>query len=306
MFDVALCAGGDPLWEAAFRRVLPGARLHLWPACPDSVDFAIVSKPPPALFTHLRVCRAIFTLGAGVDALLAIPTLPRDIPIIRLEDAGMAIQMSEYVTLAVLRAYRETDHYARAQREQRWARNARLNKSDFGVGFLGVGVLAQAVASTLRVFEFPMFGWSRSGKKVEGIATFAGEAGLHAMLARSRVLVVLLPATPQTRGLVNGAKLSLLPTGAHVVNVGRGAVIVESDLLAMLDEGHLASATLDVFDSEPLPADHRFWKHPKVTLTPHIAAMTMLHEAADQVAQKMLAMLRNVPIGGVVDGNRGY
>ena len=304
--DVLLCTKDETQWRNALERALPDVRLHVWPDAPDDVDFAIVWKPPPQVFERVCVRRAIFNLGAGVDALLSVPTLPRDVPIVRLEDAGMAIQMVEYVTLAILRAYREQDAYARAQREQRWAPRARIRKETFPVGLLGLGVLGQAVAAALRAFDFPLLGWSRTKKRLEGVTTFDGPWGLRDMLVRSRVLVVLIPATPQTRHLLDRQMLSLLPAGAHLVNVSRGALVVEQDLLALLDEGHLASATLDVFDTEPLPAGHRFWHHPGIVLTPHVSAATLIDESAAQVAVKLRAMMRNQPVGGVVDPSRGY
>ncbi len=305
--DVLLSAASETAqWRDAFARVLPDVRLHVWPDAPDTVDFAIVWKPPEEVFERVRVRRAIFNLGAGVDGLLAVPTLPRNVPIVRLEDAGMAMQMTEYVTLAVLRAYREQDAYAVQQRERRWQQRPRLAKADFGIGLLGFGVLGHAVAGALRTFDFPLHGWSRSPRSVPGVTMFTAENGLREMLARSRVLVVLLPSTPQTRGLLDRSMLGLLPAGAHLVNVARGALVVESDLLDLLDEGHLASATLDVFESEPLPAGHRFWHHPKIVLTPHVSAATLVDESAAQVAAKLSAMARNEPVTGVVNAQRGY
>jgi len=305
--DVLLaCASETAEWHDAFARSLPDIRLHVWPDTPDEVDFAIVWKPPEAVFERVRVRRAIFNLGAGVDALLAVSTLPRNVPIVRLEDAGMAVQMAEYVTLAVLRAYREQDAYAVQQRERRWHQRPRLSKADFEIGLLGFGVLGQAVACALRTFEFPLFGWSRSPRTVPGVTMFSGESGLREMLARSRVLVVLLPSTRDTRGLLDRSTLGLLPAGAHLVNVARGSLVVEDDLIDLLDAGHLASATLDVFENEPLPVGHRFWHHPKIVLTPHVSAATLVDESAAQVAAKLFAMARNEPVTGVVDTQRGY
>ena len=293
-------------WQRAFAEVLSDARLHVWPDAPPAVDYALVWKPPTAVFERVRVRRAIFNLGAGADALLAMPTLPHDVPIVRLEDAGMAMQMAEYVTLAVLGAYREQHAYAAQQREARWQPRERLSKAAFGVGLLGLGVLGQAVAEALRPFGFPLHGWSRSPHALSGVRTFAGEGELPSLLARSRALVVLLPLTPQTRGILNRETLRLLPRGAHIVNVARGPLIVDDDLVALLDDGHLASATLDVFDAEPLPAAHPFWRHPRVVLTPHVSAATLVDESAAQVAVKLRALERGEAVGGIVDRPRGY
>lgn len=305
--DVLLAIGSETAqWRDAFARALTDVRIHVWPDAPETVDFAIVHKPPGAVFERVRVRRAVFNLGAGVDSLLAVPALPRDVPVVRLEDAGMAVQMAEYVTLAVLRAYREQGAYAAQQRSRRWHPRPRLPKADFGIGVLGFGVLGQAVAGALLGFGFSVHGWSRSPRTMPGVTTFAGESGLCEMLPCCRVLVVLLPSTPDTRGLLDRATLERLPAGAHLVNVARGALVVEDDLLDLLDDGHLASATLDVFDREPLPPDHRFWHHPKIVLTPHVSAATLVDESAAQVAAKLRAMARGEPVSGVVDPRRGY
>ncbi|HVF64755.1 MAG TPA: glyoxylate/hydroxypyruvate reductase A [Casimicrobiaceae bacterium] len=292
-------------WKPAIERVLPEADVHVWPDSPDDVDFALVWKPPGDLFERVRVRRAIMNLGAGVDALFELPTLPSDVSLLRITDAGMATQMAEYVTLAVLRAYREQDAYAESQRNARWQPRKRLAKSEFSVGFLGVGVLASAVARALKPFEFPLLGWRRSAQPAEAIEVFAPDA-LDRMLARTRVLVVMLPLTGQTRGIVDGRMLRALPRGSHLVNVARGPLVVEQDLLDALDDGHLASATLDVFDEEPLPSTHRFWHHPKIVITPHVSAVTLLDESAEQVAAKLRAFVRGEPVDGIVDRKRGY
>ena len=305
--DVLLAATAQAAaWRAAFVEALPDARLHVWPEAPQVVDFALVWKPPPEVFERVRVRTAIFNLGAGVDALLATPTLPRHLPIVRLEDAGMAMQMAEYATLAVLSAYREQRAYAEQQREAQWRQRERLPKEAFCVGLLGLGVLAKAVADALRPFRFPLLGWSRTARTIAGIETFIGAPGLASMLARSRVLVVLLPLTPQTRGMLDRRTLLALPRGAHVVNVARGGLVVDEDLIALLDEGHLDSATLDVFDSEPLPAAHRFWHHRKIVLTPHVSAATLVDESAAQVVAKLRALACGETVSGIVDVEHGY
>lgn len=293
-------------WRDAFRAALPAARLHVWPDAPAQVDYALVWKPPPACFAHVRIRHAIFNLGAGVDALLDVPTLPRDVPIVRLTDAGMAVQMAEYVTLAVLAAFREQRDAARQQRERRWVQRPRLAKRDFRVGLLGLGVLGTAVAEALRPLAFPLAGWSRTAKAIPGVATVTGADGLYAMLATTRVLVCLLPSTPATRGFLDARTLLRLPRGAHLVNAARGDLVVDEDLLALLDVGHLASATLDVFRDEPLPSAHRFWHHPRIVLTPHVSAVTLIDESVAQVAARIAAHARGERVEGIVDRTRGY
>jgi glyoxylate/hydroxypyruvate reductase A len=218
----------------------------------------------------------------------------------------MAEQMAEYVTLAVLAAYREQREYALAQRERRWAPRPRRPKRDFAVGLLGYGVLGRAVAAALAPFGFPLLAWVREPRPLAGVETFAGPAGLDAMLRRTRVLVVMLPSTPETSGLVDARRLSQLPEGAHLVNVARGELVVDADVVAALDRGHLASATLDVFRDEPLPPGHPFWHHPRIAITPHVSAETLVAESAAQVAAKVRALERGEPASGRVDPARGY
>lgn len=292
--------------EAALRRSMPEAIVHLWPDAPREADYAIVWKPPADFFARCRIRRAVLNMGAGVDALVGLDGLADDVPLVRLEDAGMAMQMAEYVTLAALRAYREQDAYAQSQREGRWAKRERLDKASFCIGILGYGVLGRAVADALRTFAFPVLAWSRSPHADADVPLLTGESGLHAVLAQSRMLIVLLPCTPQTRGLLDRARLSMLPRNAHLVNIARGAIVVENDLLALLDEGHLASATLDVFEEEPLPAGHPFWHHPRIVITPHVSAATLIDESIAQVAGKIAALERGEPVTGIVDRQRGY
>ena len=293
-------------WHAALAAALPEAEITLWPRVPRAIDYMAVWKPPPGLFVRAPAAKVIFNLGAGVDALLAVPTLPAAIPVIRLEDCGMAEQMSDYIALAVLAAFREQRAYASQQRDAAWTQRPPPARSEFGVGFLGFGVLAHAAAERLAPFGFPLAGWSRTAKSVPGVEHFAGDAELPAFLARTRALVCLLPATPATRDFLDRSRLALLPRGAHVVNVARGEIVVDDDLLASLDSGHIASATLDVFREEPLPPAHPFWHHPRVTVTPHVSALTLPAESAAQVAAKIRRLERGLDVTGVVDRAHGY
>ena len=293
-------------WRAALAAALPEAQIAVWPEAPANPDYTLVWRPPNELFTRCPPAKAVFNLGAGVDALLAIPTLQHGVPVFRLTDAGMAEQMGEYVTLAVLRAYRETDAYATQQREGRWQQRPRIAKDRFGVGLLGFGVLGQAIAAALAPFGFPLAGWSRKGKAVPGVKSFAGSDELLPFLAMARVLVCTLPSTPETTGILARNTLSQLPPGAHVVNIGRGELVVDADLVALLDSGHIASAALDVFRVEPLPPDHAFWHHPRVTVTPHVSAVTLISESVAQVAAKIRCLEKGEAVTGGVDRNRGY
>lgn len=293
-------------WHAALTAALPEADVRLWPDHAPDPDYLAVWKPPPELFGLAAAARAIFNLGAGVDALLRIPTLPANVPIVRLEDAGMAEQMADYVTLAVLAAYRGQRLYADQQRDGLWRPLPHRPKQAFGVGLLGLGVLGQAVAAALAQFAFPLLGWSRQRRSVPGVRTFAGAAELPEFFARSQVLVCLLPSTPDTRGLLDRTRLLQLPRGAHLVNVARGDAVVDADLVTVLDDGHLASATLDVFHDEPLPPAHPFWHHPRITMTPHVSAITLVDDSVAQIAAKIRRLQQGLPVTGVVDRQRGY
>jgi glyoxylate/hydroxypyruvate reductase A len=301
-------AGSDgATWIDALRRALPAARVELWPGpAASAADYALVWKPPPELLAELRRVKAVFNLGAGVDAVIGAPTLPPDVCLVRLEDAGMAEQMSEYVCHAVLRRYREFDAYAEQQRMGVWQPLRRASKGAFGVGILGLGVLGTAVATALAPFGFPLRGWSRTRKRIAGVATFSGASELDAFLSGACVLVCLLPLTRETQGLLDYATLSRLPRGAYVVNVSRGALIVDDDLLSLLDSGLLGGAMVDVFRDEPLPPEHRFWHHPRVALTPHISAVTLAEESVAQIADKIRRLEAGLPITGIVARDQGY
>ncbi|HEY8906934.1 MAG TPA: glyoxylate/hydroxypyruvate reductase A, partial [Rhodoferax sp.] len=220
--------------------------------------------------------------------------------------AGMAVQMAEYVCQAVIRHFRALDTYADEIRRGEWTFHKPLQRRDFPVGVMGLGMLGARVALALQHFEFPVNGWSRSPKVLEGVRGFSGAAQFNDFLTSSRVLVNLLPLTPDTTNILNRDTLGRLQQGAYVINVARGAHLVDDDLLALIDHGHLAGATLDVFRTEPLPPQHPFWQHPKVTITPHTSARTLRSESIAQIADKIAAMQRGGPLSGIVDVLRGY
>jgi len=292
-------------WLQGLRAALPGAEVTLWQPGAPAADYAVVWAPPQAFFDEQPGLRAAFNIGAGVDALLQL-RIPSSTRIVRLDDAGMSVQMAEYVCHAVIRHFREFDAYEADTRAGKWSfRKPRL-RSDFPVGVMGLGVLGARVTQALVGFEFPVNGWSRSPKQVAGVRCFAGNQGLQGFLAASRVLVCLLPLTPDTRDILHREHLSRLQPGGYLINVARGAHLVEDDLLALLESGHLAGATLDVFRTEPLPAAHPFWKHPKIVVTPHTSARTLRDESIAQIAGKIAALERGEPVAGVVEPARGY
>ena len=292
-------------WVNALRQQLPEARIEAWAPGADPADYAVVWAPPQDFLDAQPRLKGLFNIGAGVDALMQL-RLPTGVPVVRLDDAGMSVQMAEFVCHAVIRYFRELDVYADEAQQAHWAFRRPRVRADFRVGVMGLGVLGQRVARALRGFEFPVQGWSRTPRQVEGITCHAGADGMGAFLAGSQVLVNLLPLTPDTENILNRDTLAQLRPGAYVINVARGAHLVEADLLALLDSGHLAGATLDVFRTEPLPADHPFWRHRRITVTPHTSARTLRDESIAQIAGKIRALARGEPITGVVDPARGY
>jgi len=290
---------------AGLRAALPQAKVELWQPGAGLADYAVVWAPPQQFFDEQTQLRAVFAIGAGVDALLKL-RLPASTSFVRLDDAGMAVQMAEYVCHAVIRHFRELDLYAADISQGRWTVHPPRNRADFSVGIMGLGVLGQRVAQALTHFEFPVNGWSRTAKNLDGVRGYVGSQQLDAFLAASRILVNLLPLTVETQGILNRNTLSCLQPGGYVINVARGAHLVDEDLLALLDSGHLAGATLDVFRTEPLPLAHPFWRHPKITITPHTSARTLRETSIAQIAGKMVALQRGEKIAGIVDTLRGY
>lgn len=300
--------GNTAPWIEDFAAALPEAEVVVWREGADIApcDYAVLWSPPPALVPHLQHVKAIFLTGAGVDAIMKFNDQLPPVPIIRLGDAGMAVQMAEYVTHAVLRYYRRLDEYEQLQRERMWKPLPQHRREDFTVGILGLGVLGTRVAEALQHFGFPLRAWSRSAKQIDGVATFAGMEQLDDFLQGTRVLVCMLPLTSETQGLLNRARLQQLQQPAYVINVARGGHVVEEDLLALVRDGHIAGATLDVFSEEPLPPQHPFWDERRITITPHISALTLRTESVLQIAGKMRALERNEPVADIVDRSKGY
>jgi glyoxylate/hydroxypyruvate reductase A len=269
-----------------------------------------VWKPVPGTLKEFPNLAAIFNLGAGVDALMADASLP-DVPIVRVADADLTGRMTEYVVMHVLIHHRQQRTIDACQRDRRWEPPAQRAAAALRVGVMGLGVLGRDAADVLRRIGFDVAGWSRRRKAIPGIVTYAGEQELAAFLARTDILVCLLPLTPATRGILNRRTFSLLARdgvlgGPVVINAGRGGLQVESDLLAALDDGTLTAATLDVFATEPLPAENPFWSHPKVTVSPHNAADTDPDAISIYVAEQIARHERGEPLQNVVDRRLGY
>ena len=292
-------------WLDGLRAVFPEASVEVWAPGAPQADHAVVWAPPQQFLDEQQALKGLFNIGAGVDALLKLK-LPPNAVVVRLDDAGMSVQMAEYVCHAVIRHFREFDGYEADVQQGKWSFRRPHSRVDYPVGVLGLGVLGERVARALRVFEFPVHGWSRSEKAIDGVVTHHGDEGLDAFLAQSRVLVNLLPLTPDTRDILNRQTLSQLKSGGYLINVARGAHLVEQDLIDLIDSGHLAGATLDVFRTEPLPPSHAFWLHPKIVVTPHTSARTLRTESIAQIAGKIAALERGESVAGTVDPVRGY
>ncbi len=289
-------------WRAAFADA--GLAVVTAADAPDpaAVEYVAAWAPPPGLFARFAKLKAVFALGAGVDRFLGRDDLPASVPLLRLEDAGMAAQMLDYALFSVLWFQRDFDLYAR---RAEWRPEAARAAAETRVGVLGLGMLGGAVARGLASRGYDVAGWRRAPGGSD-LPVFSGGDGLRALLARSDVVISVLPATAETRGLLDAGSLALLPPGAAVVNVGRGDAIVTEDLLAALDSGRLRGAVLDVFAAEPLPADSPLWTHPKVLVTPHVAAVTPPGPAARQVAANLARLAAGRPPTGLVDRRRGY
>jgi len=295
-------------WRAQLTRLTQELEVRVWPEIgdPAAIDYALVWRPEPGFLASLPNLKLILSLGAGVDYLLGDPRLPLHLPILRLVDPHMTDAMSEYVVLQVLRLHRRDLDYRNQQGAGVWRELDQQNAGQRRVGILGLGELGQDAAKKLKALGFDVAGWSRSEKAVEGVRSYAGAAGLAPLLGRSEIIVCLLPLTAETEGILNKRTLALLPKGAALVNAARGAHLVEEDLLAALASGQISAAVLDVFREEPLPVDHPFWHHPRVVVTPHIAAFTNPATASPIILDNIRRFEEGRPLLNRVDPARGY
>jgi len=295
-------------WRDAIRETAPEIEVRLWPDIgrAEEIVFAVAWNPPAEAWQKLPGLRAISSAGAGVERLLRDPALPAHLPIVRLVDDRLAGGMSEYVLLHVLRLHRRLAELQAAQAAGRWAALPTPDTPRTTVGVMGLGAIGADAAVKLAILGFRTIGWSRSPKNLHGVETFAGEDELPEFLGLCDYCVCLLPLTPQTEGLLDAKHLALLPPGAHLINAGRGGHVVEADLLQALDGGRLASATLDVFNTEPLPPEHPFWTHPKVLVTPHNAADTVPSSSAAQIVENYRRLVQGRELQNLVDRDRGY
>ncbi|AHK21136.1 bifunctional glyoxylate/hydroxypyruvate reductase A [Yersinia similis] len=299
-------------WLSGIQSRLPDAAIRQWRrGDTQPADYALVWQPPHEMLATRAELKGIFALGAGVDAILDqdrryLGTLPAGVPLVRLEDTGMSLQMQEYAVSCVLRYFRRMDEYQLQQQQKQWQPLEPHQRDQFTVGILGAGVLGKSVAHKLVEFGFHVRCWSRTAKQIDGVASFAGNDQLPAFLQGTQLLINLLPNTPETAGILNQSLFSQLNANAYVINIARGAHLQEQDLLAAMSTGNVAAATLDVFAKEPLPSMHPFWTHPRITITPHIAAITLPEIAMDQVVANIHAIEAGREPVGLVDVVRGY
>lgn len=299
-------------WFTGIQARLPQARMRVWePGDTAPADYALVRTPPVEMLQGRSALKGVFALGAGVDDILdqlrAHPDmLAAGVPLFRLEDTGMSLQMQEYAVYTVLGWFRRFNEYQQLKVQGQWTYLKNHVRRDFTVGVLGAGVLGLAVAESLKAWGFPVRCWSRSPKQREGITFYHGNDQLSDFLADTHVLINLLPSTAETNGIINLAMLNQLKPGAYVLNLARGAHLVDADLLAALESGQVKAAALDVFAVEPLPEGHAFWRHPNVAITPHNAAVTLPEEAMDYIARAIMQREAGEMPTGQVNLARGY
>lgn len=295
------------VWRDAFRKLDPAIDFRIWPdtGAVEEIEFVLAWRPKGGDLLRYPNLKAVFWLGAGVDWLLQQKELPK-VPFMRLVDPGLTAGMTEYVVLHTLRYHRRQPELEALQRRKEWRELDYPLPWNRRVGILGLGVLGSDAARKLKVLDFDVAGWSRTPKSVAGVTSFHGDDQLLPFLARSEILVNLLPLTPTTTGIVSKRTLDALPRGACLINAGRGGHVVDADLLAALDSGQVGHATLDVFHVEPLPADHPYWAHPKVTITPHVASITHAETAAPGIFEGMRRARAGQALENVVDFERGY
>ncbi len=299
--------GTGDVWRRAFAAAMPELEVRVWPEVgdPATIDIVAVGSMPPGALAKLPNLRLILSLTAGVDTLLSDAGLP-NVPIARTADPDGDAMMNEMALLHVLRHHRSMPDYLAAQQRCEWIRRPIKAARERPVGVMGLGSVGLGIARTLAAIGFPVAGWVRQPRSVTGIEIFSGREQFNAFLARSEILLNLLPLTPETHGIVNAAMLRALPAGAAFINLGRGDHVVEADLMAALDSGHLAAATLDVYPVEPLPKDSPLWRHPKITVMPHVARRLVPEEVAARIGAIIRDFRAGRPLAQAVNRKRGY
>ncbi|WLH60854.1 glyoxylate/hydroxypyruvate reductase A [Pseudomonas sp. FP2300] len=308
---MALLYKADPVrgehWRRLFAEHAPDIEWRAWPDIGDPRDIQYLAawQAPDELETLLPNLQVLFALSAGVDQ-LDLGRLPTTLPVVRLLDPGISQGMCEYASFAVLSLHRDMLRYRQQQAERCWQAHRLVPAHQRRVGVMGLGLQARQILATLKTFGFALSGWARSEHRLDGVACFAGDEQLPAFLGQCDIVLCVLPLTEQTRGILDRQLFQQLPKGAALVNMGRGGHLVEADLLEALAEGQLSAAVLDVLEQEPAPAEHPFWQHPQILLTPHIAAMTQPESAFGVLLENIRRHQRGESMLGLVDRERSY
>lgn len=307
---LVLKAGREPVadWLAAFAAKMPELEVRIWPDVGDRAEVDVlfttrIAEGEVARFPNLRF---VTLIAAGADRLLADPGIPASLPIVRSVNPQRATTMAAWVLYHVIRHHRDFAAHEADQADGRWQLREYLPPGRVRIGVMGLGDLGGAVARALVGLGYGVAGWSRRPRNIAGVEGFAGPRRFARFLARSDILVAILPFTPDTDGLLDARALAALPRGAYVINSGRGELIVEQDLLAAIGSGHLSGAALDVFRVEPLPADHAFWAHPKITMTPHNSCMASAWHSVDVVIENIRRLEAGQPLAATIDRAAGY
>lgn len=309
MSIVLICNNKDPKpWATGLQKAFPNTSIEIYPEVknPALVRFAVCWKPTPGVLDKFPDLEVVQSLGAGVEHILQTHTLSPPLRLTRIVDPGLANDMWEFVLAVVMDRLKGLRQYLLQQQQQLWQQRAYHTFAQTRIGILGLGQIGSLVARQFAQLGFPVSGWSGSHKDIPGVKTYVGEAGLTSCLAESDILINILPLTSSTTGLLNSSTLRKLPQDAYLINVGRGAHLVDQDLLDLLDQGHLGGAFLDVFQQEPLPTDHPFWSHPKVSITPHIASLTNVETAMEQIIDNYRRLQSGVPLLHEVILDKGY
>lgn len=298
----------NDVWFQGISESLPEENVYLYPdeGNPEEVEYAIVWKPAPGVFTKYPNLKVIASMGAGVDHILDDPDLPAHVLVTRITDEFLTKDMGEYVLQMMMNYLRNFKDIQRAQEENRWAHGLYRRLSDVSVGIMGIGELGIYSAELLRDMGCKVNGWSRTPKEINGVTTFAGDQEMDEFLSKSEVVVCLLPLTNETTGILNKELFNKMPQGGYIINVARGQHLVDEDLIDAIDSGKLSGAALDVFHKEPLPTNHPFWQHSKITITPHVASFTKPEAVIPKLVDNFNRMRNGDPLVNAVDLQKGY
>lgn len=309
MSIVLICNNKDPKpWADGLSSAFPNTTVEIFPEVKNkaAVTFAVCWKPKPGDLKQFPALKVVQSLGAGVEHILQTAPLPPPLRLCRIVDPGLANDMWEFALAAVMSHLKKLRQYQLQQQNRSWQQHGYGTIAGTRIGILGLGKIGALVAQRFAQLGFPVSGWSASAKNIPGVKAFQGEAGLSLCLGRSDILINILPLTDSTAGILNIDTLKELPQGAYLINVGRGGHLVDEDLLTLLDRAHLEGALLDVFHQEPLPADHPFWTHPKLSVTPHIASLTNKDTAMAQIIENYQRLQSGEPLLHQVVVQKGY